>query len=65
MCQWITALLLCSWSNIIFAFKFPTSFGMGAMSVGYVDDDDDLLKFELVGLSNGSVLLLRIVIGVL
>ena len=69
MCQWITALLLCSWSNIIYAFKFPTNFGMGAMSVGYVDDDDDdcddLLKFKLVCLANGSVLLHSIVIGVL
>ena len=39
--------LLCSLSNIIYTFKFLTSFGMGAMSVGYVDDDDDLLKFNL------------------
>lgn len=68
MCQWITALLLCSWSNVIYAFKFPSNFGMGAMSVGYVDDDDDdddLLKFKLVCLANGSVLLHSVVIGVL
>ena len=43
---------------------------MGTMSVGYVDDDDDdddddLLKFKLVCLANGSVLLYRVVIGVL
>jgi len=39
---------------------------MGAMWVGYVDDDDcDLLKFKLVCLANGSVLLYRVVIGVL
>jgi hypothetical protein len=37
---------------------------MGGMSEGYVDDDD-LLKFKLVCLANGSVLLYRVVIGVL
>ena len=68
MCQWIAALLLCSQSNIIYAFKFLTSFGM---SVGYVDDDDDddddndLLKLKLVCLASESILLYRVVIGVL
>jgi hypothetical protein len=65
VCQWITALTLCFCSNIIYAFKFPTSFGMGAMSVGYVDDDDDLLKVKFVCLASESILLYRVVIGVL
>lgn len=42
---------------------------MGVVSEGYVDDgdndDDDLLKFNLVCLASGSVLLYRVVIGVL